>query len=249
MVSVLDLVNDMVITTIPVGNFPDRMAGLPDGSTVYAANYRDSTVSVIDTSTNTVTATIGVNACPWGLAATADGKTLIVGSECSTDILSIDTSTLAATGVNIKLPSTGLSISAVDEVYLASRRGYLVVWSIKTGKVVRRISTPGETIDAKISAQPLSATKTRLTTSGSPSQQGQAVTFTATVTNKYGSIPDGETVTFYDRSNLLGTGQTSGGVATCTTSTLSVGKHVIKALYPGDNVYAASSGTVKQIVM
>jgi YVTN family beta-propeller protein len=247
-VSVLDLVNDVVVTTIPVGNFPDRMAELPDGSTVYVANYPDATISVIDTSSDAVTATVPVNPCPWGLAATAEGNNLIVGSECSNDILFIDTSTLAATSVNIKLPSTGLSISPVDEVYLASRRGYLVVWSIKTGKVVRRISTPGETIDAKISAQPLAATKTRLTTSGSPSQQGQPVTFTAAVTNKYGSIPDGETVTFYDRKNLLGTAQLSGGVASFTTSTLSVGKHVIKAAYPGDKVYAASAGTVRQVV-
>jgi hypothetical protein len=96
----------------------------------------------------------------------------------------------------------------------------------------------------EVSPQSLAATKTRLKTSGSPSQQGQAVTFTATVASKYGSIPDGETVTFYDGNNLMGTGQLTGGVATYTTSALSIGEHVIEAAYPGDNMYAASTKTV-----
>lgn len=247
-VSVLDLVNDVVVTTIPAGTFPDRMAELPDGSTVYAANYQDATISVIDTSSNTVTATVPVNPCPWGLAATADGKDLIVGSECSNDISIIDTSTLAVTSVNIKQGSSGLSITPVGEVYLGSYSGHVVVWSSQTGKVVKRISTPGETIAAQVSPQPLAVTKTRATTSGSPSQQGRPVTFTAKVTSKYGPIPDGETVSFYDGNNLMGTGQLAGGVASFTTSTLSLGKHVIKAAYPGDNIYAASTGTVKQVV-
>jgi YVTN family beta-propeller protein len=245
-VSVLDLVNDVVVTTIPVGNFPLRIVELPDGSTLYVTN--GSTISVIDTSSNTVTATVAVNPDPWGIAVTADGKTLIVGSETSDYISIVDTSTLTVTSVNIKLPSSGLSVTPVGVAYLASKHGDVVVWSNQTGKVVKRISTPGETMDAQVSPQPLAATKTGLKTSGSPSQQGQPVTFTAEVTSKYGPIPDGETVTFYDGNNLMGTGQLTGGVATYTTSTLSVGKHVIEAAYPGDNAYAASTKTVNQVV-
>jgi hypothetical protein len=91
-------------------------------------------------------------------------------------------------------------------------------------------------------------THTILTTSGSPSHVGQAVTFTATVTWTYGTVPDGEAVTFFDGTTILGTGTTAGGVATFTTSSLTLRTHAIKASYAGDATFKPSSGTVAQIV-
>jgi Big-like domain-containing protein/VCBS repeat protein/FG-GAP repeat protein len=92
------------------------------------------------------------------------------------------------------------------------------------------------------------STKTVLTTSGSPSQLNQPVTFTATITPKKGAIPDGELVTFYDFSTAIGTGTTAGGVATFTTSSLTAKKHTIKATYAGDDTFESSTGSVKQVV-
>jgi hypothetical protein len=92
------------------------------------------------------------------------------------------------------------------------------------------------------------ASMTTVATSGSPSQAGQLVTFTATVTSKDGAIPNGGTVTFYANGTEIGTGTTAGGLATCTTSNLSAGGHTIKATYAGNGTFKASSGTVKQIV-
>jgi Bacterial Ig-like domain (group 3) len=74
------------------------------------------------------------------------------------------------------------------------------------------------------------------------------VTFTATVTSMYGVIPDGEVVTFYDGTTQIGSGTTSGKVATFTTSALPVATHTIKATYSGDATFKSSSGTVKQVV-
>jgi hypothetical protein len=75
--------------------------------------------------------------------------------------------------------------------------------------------------------------------SPNPSLVGTSVTFTATITP-----PSGSTVTptgfvdFFDGSNFLATSKvvTSGGVstATCTSASLSVGSHTIKAVYRGD---------------
>ena len=96
--------------------------------------------------------------------------------------------------------------------------------------------------------QALTATTTKVTTSGSPSFVGQAVTFTATVASTGGAIPDGETVTFYDGTTAIGTGPTASGVATFTTSSLVAKKHTIKATYAGDTKFATSSGTVTQVV-
>ncbi|MGA2005922.1 MAG: Ig-like domain repeat protein, partial [Terriglobales bacterium] len=94
----------------------------------------------------------------------------------------------------------------------------------------------------------LVATRTKVTTSGSPSRIHQPVTFTATVSSAHGSIPNGEIVTFYDATASIGTGTTAGGVATLTTSSLSAKTHTIKATYAGDHTFKTSSGTVKQVV-
>lgn len=84
-------------------------------------------------------------------------------------------------------------------------------------------------------------------TSGSPSIRGQSVTFTATVKSTPG-IPDGETMTFHDGLDVIGTATTANGVAKFTTSTLRLGKHLIEAVYPGDAAFTPGLGTMKQVV-
>ena len=94
----------------------------------------------------------------------------------------------------------------------------------------------------------LAPTTTTLTTSGSPSHVGQPVTFTATVKWTYGTVPDGELVTFFDGTTTIGTGTTASGVATFTTSLLTAKTHTIKATYSGDAKFKSSTGTVTQVV-
>jgi hypothetical protein len=94
----------------------------------------------------------------------------------------------------------------------------------------------------------LAATQTVLTTSGSPSHVGQPVTFTATVTWTYGTVPDGELVTFFDGTTTIGTGTTASGAATFTTSSLTATTHTIKATYAGDAKFKPSTGKVTQVV-
>jgi probable HAF family extracellular repeat protein len=88
-----------------------------------------------------------------------------------------------------------------------------------------------------------------LASSQNPSQSGQSVTFTATVTYIAGNAPDGEQVTFVDGSRTLGTRTLSGGVATYSTSSLKVGTHNITAKYPGDNNYLPSKSVRLQQVV
>jgi alpha-tubulin suppressor-like RCC1 family protein len=79
----------------------------------------------------------------------------------------------------------------------------------------------------------------------SPSVFGQSVTLTATVSSSAGT-PDGS-VTFTDSvAGVLGTGTLDGsGVATLTTSSLSIGAHTITASYGGATSFlvSASAGT------
>lgn len=92
------------------------------------------------------------------------------------------------------------------------------------------------------------ASKTVVTTSGSPSLVGKLVTFTATVTSANGGISDGDLVTFYDGTTPLRSITMKGGTAVFSTSSLSAKTHYIKASYTGDRIFKPSNGRVAQVV-
>ena len=83
-----------------------------------------------------------------------------------------------------------------------------------------------------------------VSTSGTPSIYGVAVTFTATIS----SGPTG-TITFLDGTTSIGTGTISGTTATSTTSSLATGSHSIKASYAGNATYnSVTSSVITQVV-
>lgn len=89
----------------------------------------------------------------------------------------------------------------------------------------------------------IAGTTTSLASSLNPSAYGQGVIFTATVTSG-GGIPAGS-VQFYADGSPLGSPVTLvGGIATATTSALSVGSHPITATYSGSAHYTASTSAV-----
>jgi len=91
-------------------------------------------------------------------------------------------------------------------------------------------------------AQAISSTA--VTSSVNPSDLGQTVTFTATVTSSAG-IPAG-TVQFKDNGTSLGDSvpMNASGVATVTTSSLATGTHTVTAIYSGDTNFTVSTGTL-----
>ncbi|MFZ0823455.1 MAG: SBBP repeat-containing protein, partial [Terriglobales bacterium] len=90
----------------------------------------------------------------------------------------------------------------------------------------------------------LLSSATTIASSSNPSNFGQSVTFTATVTTSGSKTPTG-TVTFYDGATALGTGTLNGsGIATYTTSSLAVGQHSMTAVYGGDANNAGSTSSV-----
>lgn len=91
------------------------------------------------------------------------------------------------------------------------------------------------------------SSSTMLATSADPVDLGQAVTFTASVTSS-GGTPSG-TVTFMDGSSILGSATLNGGIASMTTSSLTVGSHSVTAVYGGDaNVVGSTSAAVAESV-
>jgi hypothetical protein len=88
-------------------------------------------------------------------------------------------------------------------------------------------------------------TTTALAVDINPATTGQTVTFKATVTGANAPGPPTGAVTFKDGSTTLGTGTLNGaGVATFSTSSLSLGVHPITATYAGDSIFSGSSSTV-----
>jgi hypothetical protein len=82
-------------------------------------------------------------------------------------------------------------------------------------------------------------TTTALASSVNPSNVGQAVTFTATVSSGAGT-PTG-TVTFKDGATVIGTAALAAGAAAFTTSSLTLGTHTITASYGGSAGFVASA--------
>ena len=91
----------------------------------------------------------------------------------------------------------------------------------------------------------ISTTTTTLTSSLNPSILGQAVTFTATVTAQgfYKGPPTG-TVSFFDGTTNIGNSLLTRGVATLTSSALTVGTHSITAAYNGATNFVPSTSPV-----
>jgi probable HAF family extracellular repeat protein len=84
---------------------------------------------------------------------------------------------------------------------------------------------------------------TKFTSSQNPSTLGQPVTFTATINSVAGSPPDGERVQFVFNGVVAGSVPLKGGVARFTTSSLSVGSHIVVAKYSGDANYLPAKYT------
>ncbi|HEV7765634.1 MAG TPA: M36 family metallopeptidase [Thermoanaerobaculia bacterium] len=85
------------------------------------------------------------------------------------------------------------------------------------------------------------ATSTSLSTSANPSPFGSSLTLTATVTS-IGGTPTG-TVTFFDGATNLGSSPLTAGVATLSTSSLSLGLHSLTASYGGDAGHTPSTSS------
>lgn len=106
-ISILDIVNDVALSTITVGNQPVALAVSSDGSTAYVANYTDGTVTQVNLTAGTVTATIAVGAQPTSVALTSAGTLWVGGAGFLTGI---NTQTMSVIATQ---PVTGKSIIAL----------------------------------------------------------------------------------------------------------------------------------------
>jgi YVTN family beta-propeller protein len=97
--------------TVAVGNGPDALTILRDGSRVYVANQKDSTVSVVSLTSYTVLATIPVTGHPISIASTYStpyGQIYVLSSDQPyMTVIRTDTDSVSA---SIELDGTGVDV-------------------------------------------------------------------------------------------------------------------------------------------
>ncbi|MGA2443262.1 MAG: Ig-like domain-containing protein, partial [Tepidisphaeraceae bacterium] len=169
------------------------------------------------------------------ITANAPGSGIPTGT-----VTLMDGSTTLGTGT---LNGSGIATFNISNLSIGSH-SVAAVYGGDTDFVTSTSSAVNQTVNQD-------ATTSVVASSANPSLFGQSVTFTATITaDAPGSgIPTGS-VTFKDGSTTLGTGTLNGsGVATFSTSNLSVGSHSITAVYGGDTDFVSStSSAVNQTV-
>ena len=109
------------------------------------------------------------------------------------------------------------------------------------------IAYPGGFVDDDMTVtygQP--PTATAVSASPNPTASGTSVTYSASVSSAYGP-PDGS-VTFSAGSTSLCTASLSNGSGSCTSSAAPVGTDTVSGTYPGDPVFAASTGSTTLVV-
>jgi uncharacterized repeat protein (TIGR03803 family) len=138
------------------------------------------------------------------------------------------------------------TLSAGSATFTTStlRAGHLLVAAVYDGDAQFNISH-SKALTQQVNRATTTAT---LVSSLNPSSYGQPITFTATVVPQFGGTVEGS-VAFYDGNILLGHAiGVNGGMASYTTSTLSVGVHTIGAKFESSGDFTGSSGSLRQTV-
>jgi hypothetical protein len=205
------LTNTSSANAVLSGLFFDQPLVLPVPSVALSSSSNPSTYGQAVTLRATVSAVPPATGTPTGTVTFMDGAAALGTGTLSAGVATLTTSTLTA------------GTHTITAVY-GGDSNFAGASSSALSQVVNRANT-----------------STALTSSVNPSANGQAVTFTATITTAAGA-PTG-TVTFADGATTLATITLSGGSAAFTTSTLAVGSHSITAAYGGDNNFTGSTST------
>jgi prepilin-type N-terminal cleavage/methylation domain-containing protein len=241
------------------GSFSPNPASVPKGGSV------NSTLTVnTTTSTPAGTYTITVKGTSGSTNITATG-TLTINKTSSTT--SVATSSNPATyGQTVTFTSTVSPSTATGTVTFKDGSNTLGTGTLSSGVATYATSAltvgshsitavyGGDSSYATSTSSILTQTvnsagaTTTLISSANPSNYGQSLNFTASVSGSAGT-PTGTVQFKTDGTNFGSPVTLSGGSATSgATATLSVGNHTISAVYSGDSKYSGSTGTLTQIV-
>src|SRR5580704_11883182 len=233
--------------TLSNGTASYSPSALPSGSNAIVASYsgdnsysssQGNTTAVVQSPTLTSLSSSS-NPATQGQSVTFTATVTGSGGTPIGSVTFTDGSTVLASNVTV---TSGVATFSTSSLATGS---HSIVASF-TGSTGWQNSASG-TLTEQIN-QTSFATSTTVASSLNPSNSGQSVTFTATVTST-GGTPSGS-VTFAQGSTILASNiaVNSSGQATFSTSTLAVGTDTITASFTGSNGFGTSSGSVSQVV-
>ena len=178
------------------------------------------------------------------LTVSAKSASKVYGQNVSAALKGIISGLRKGDPITVSYSSLGAGKSAAPGMYAIDA----VLSDMGMGKLTRDYNVtviPGTLTVAK------DATITKVSSTASTSNSGQAVTITAAVTaSGPGSGTATGMVSFYDGTTLLGSRSLSGGVASISIAKLSAGTHRITARYSGDADFLEStSATLTETVL
>ncbi len=174
-VSIVDLVNDALLSNITVGNQPVALVVSSDGSTAYVANYADSTVTQVNLATNAPTTTVAAGGQPTSVALTAAGVLWVGGAGFLTEI---NTSNMSVTATE---STSGRTIAALG--FSDAENELIATSTVGTGNVSIDEISPSSVQTGGTYATLASHSVSTLGTYYNPRIQAQSFGFTGTLTS------------------------------------------------------------------
>lgn len=241
-VTFLDGANILGSTTLSGGSASFSTTSLAIGvHTITAVYYGDSN----NASARSAAANISIVAASPTLAVSLSDSTIAYGS--SSVVRAILSGAVSPSGsVTFKDGSTVLATAILTGNSATYSLSGLAVGSHSISAVFGGDSynNSASSAAATLIVDKLTPSVT-LNPSASSASYGSTITLTANVT---GTMPSGS-VTFKDGGTTLGVVNVAAGVATLTTSTLSVGTHSLSAEYSGDSINNVATSSVATVTI
>ena len=234
-------------SALTIAGSPHSISAVYSGDVGFAASSSNTVMPTVSKAGTTASISSDNNPTVFGqtvtltanIAVTAPGS----GTPTGTVIFKDGTSTIS--GCSSRTVSGGMATCATNALPVGSH-SVTATYSGDTNFQSSASSALNQSVNR-------ASTITTVSSDNNPSTFGQSVTFTATidVIAPGGGTPTG-TVAFQDGGVTLascGNSALMSGTATCTTSTLSIGPHTIRANYSGDaNFLSSASNTLNQNV-
>ena len=229
----------------------------PAGSYTIAAEYTGDANYAVTVPAAETTATLTVNQAATDTAVTPSTATVSYG-QSATFTATVSSSAGVPPGGSVQFLVNGVAYGspvalsgATAQLAISEPLGSYTIAAQYTGDANYAVTLPAAETTAGLTVNPIGS-QTSLQSSENPSNYGDPVTFTATVSPTSSAsglaTPTGK-VEFFDGSTLLDTATLSGGTASYTTSSLPLGANQqIEAKYLGDTNYNPSNFTIPQTV-
>ena len=205
---------------------------------IYVADYFNDRIRVVGAAPiiSLIPTTTTLTASAMSLSM---GQTLTLAATVTPTGGATPTGTVTFYNGTASLGSAQLNSNGVATIALTPAVGSYSITASYAGSSTDASSVSSPPVSVTVIA---AATTTTLAASPDPSPFGATVILSATVGSSAGT--PGGSVSFYDGGALLGTATLASGVATYSTSALSVGSHQMTATYVGGTGFSASTSNV-----